>query len=84
VWRFRERYMRGEWDFVTNETGEFVNEAGELVTRRNPIPTGAKIKIMEGEFADLITTVRGRKHGKLEFLANGKWATTRESNARAA
>ncbi|MEY9644784.1 transcription antitermination factor NusG [Bradyrhizobium elkanii] len=84
VWRFRERYMRGEWDFVTNQTGEFVSEQGELVTRRNPIPTGAKIKIMEGEFADLITTVRGRKHGKLEFLANGKWATTRESNARAA
>lgn len=84
VWQFRERYMRGEWDFVANETGEFVDERGDLVTRRNPIPTGARIRIMEGEFADLLTTVRGRKNGKLQFLANGKWAFTREGNARAA
>jgi len=84
VWQFRERYMRGEWDFVTNETGEFVNEAGELTTRRNPIPTGARIRIMEGEFADLLTTVRGRRNGKLEFLARGKFHMTRENNARAA
>ena len=85
VWRFRERYLRGEWDFVANETGKFMDqETGELVVRRNPIPIGARIRIMEGEFADLLTTVRGRERGKLKFLAHGKFRTTNESNARAA
>lgn len=82
VWRFRERYMAGEWDFVANETGQFY-EGGEIVTRKNRIPNGAMVKIMEGEFADLMTVVRGRKNGKLEFLARGKWAYTHEANVRA-
>jgi transcription antitermination factor NusG len=84
VWQFRERYMRGEWDFVANETGEFIDEKGNPTTRRNPIPVGARIQIMEGEFADFLTTVRSRRNGKLEFLANGKFYHTRENNVRAA
>lgn len=84
VWRFQERYMRGEWDFVTNETGEFMNDDGDVVVRKNRIPAGALVKIMEGEFADLMTVIRGRKNGKLEFLARGKWAYTHEQNVRAA
>lgn len=87
VWRFRERYMRGEWDFVTNETGEFANGDGEIITRRNPIPNGARVRIMEGEFENLMTTVRGRnRRGKLQFLPPGKreFVYMRESNVRAA
>jgi len=86
VWQFRERYMRGEWDFVSNETGSFHDASGELVTRKNPIPTGARVKIMEGEFADMLTVVRGQRNGKLKFLPPGKsaFAFTRESNVRAA
>jgi transcription antitermination factor NusG len=68
VWQFRERYMRGEWDMVAS----------------NPVPVGARIQIMEGEFADFLTTVRRRHRGKLEFLANGKFYQTHESNVRAA
>lgn len=83
VWRFRERYMAGEWDFVANETGEF-EEGGQIVVRKNRIPTGALVRIMEGEFANLMTVIRGRKNGKLEFLARGKWAYTNEANVRAA
>jgi transcription antitermination factor NusG len=85
VWGFRERWMRGEWDFVANETGVFM-EDGELVTRRNSIPAGALIRIMEGEFADLLTVVRGRKNGKIKFLPPGKsdFFFTREANVRAA
>jgi hypothetical protein len=83
VWGFRERYMRGEWDFVANETGEFVYK-GEALVRRNPIPIGARVRIMEGEFADLLTTIRRRHRGKLEFLARGKFYTTNEANVRAA
>lgn len=83
VWRFHDRWAAGEWDYVANETGEFY-EAGEMVTRKNRIPAGAVVRIMEGEFADLMTVIRGRKNGKLEFLARGKWAYTREANVRAA
>ena len=88
VWQFHERYMRGEWDFVANETGEFMDyETGEIVIRKNRIPVGARVRIMEGEFADLLTTIRGRtRGGKLQFLPPGarEVVHTRESNARAA
>lgn len=88
VWAFRERYMRGEWDFVSSETGMFWDHAQQkMMTRRNPLPSGARVRIMEGEFADLITTIRGRsRNGKLEFLPPGahKFVATRASNVRAA
>lgn len=86
VWAFRERYMRGEWDFVTNETGSFYDDSGELVTRKNAIPQGARVKIMEGEFAELLTVVRGFHNGKVKFLPPGKsnFFFTREDNVRAA
>lgn len=100
VWAFRERYMRGEWDFVANETGEFeefeefIDECGEvqqrrkLTTRHNRIPSGGRVKIMEGEFANLLTTVRRNqgKNGKLAFLPPGRseFVYTSESNVRAA
>lgn len=86
VYRFRERWMSGEWDFVANETGEFVDVDGELKTRVNPIPTGARVRIMEGEFAELLTVVRGFHNGKVKFLPPGKsnFFFTREDNVRAA
>lgn len=85
VWHFRKRYMAGEWDFVANQTGEFYDAKLEaIVTRKTRIPAGAMVRIMEGEFADLMTVIRGRKNGKLEFLARGKWAYTHEANVRAA
>lgn len=85
VYRFRDRYMRGEWDFVTSETGEFLDhKTGEMVVRKNPIPAGARVRIMEGEFADMLAVVRSRSRGKLQFLASGKFYTTNESNVRAA
>lgn len=85
VWHFHDRWAAGEWDYVANETGEFM-EDGELVTRKNPIPAGALIRIMEGEFANLLTIVRGRKNGKIQFLPPGKsdFFFTREQNVRAA
>lgn len=80
VWAFRERYMAGEWDFVTNVTSD-----GELDLKKR-IPIGALIRIMEGEFADLLTVVRGRKNGKIQFQPAGKreFVYTREQNVRAA
>ena len=70
VGKLRERYMRGEWDFIA----------------KAEIPVGARIRIMEGEFENLLTVVRGRKRGKIEFLPPGKreFFYTREENVRAA
>jgi len=71
VFGFRERYMRGEWNFV----------------EKNVIPIGARIRIMEGEFADLLVIVRGRsRNNKLKFLPPGarSFVHTDESNVRAA
>lgn len=68
---FLERYMAGEWDYVAKDA----------------IPTGARIRVMEGEFADLLTIVRGRSRGgRLKFLPPGgrAFVTIREENARAA
>jgi transcription antitermination factor NusG len=48
VWEFRQRYLRGEWDFVGDTA--MVDEDGH--PRRNLIPHGALIRIMEGEFAE--------------------------------
>jgi transcription antitermination factor NusG len=65
---FRERYMSGEWDFVAQQA----------------IPSGARIKLMEGEFADMLAVIRRKHRGKLEFVMNGKFHYTHESNVRAA
>lgn len=70
VWGFRERYMRGEWDLVSQEA----------------LPIGARVEIMEGEFSELLTVVRGFQNGKVKFLPPGKskFFFTREDNVRAA
>lgn len=100
VWHFRERYMSGEWDWTINETGlfesdefeEFVDDFGEvklrrkLTTRVNRIPAGAIIRIMEGEFANMLGVVRGAANGKLKILPRGaqKFAHIHSDNVRAA
>lgn len=86
VYAFRERYMRGEWDFVANETGAFLDEKGKTMVRRNPIPLGAIVKIMEGEFSDMLAIVRGQPHGRLKLLPRGagKFVHTWPDNVRAA
>ena len=70
VWRFRERWMSGEWDYVS----------------KGKLPIGAKVRIMEGEFEDLLTVVRGFKNGKVKFLrpGTGQFIHTSVANVRAA
>lgn len=65
VRRLRERYMDGEWDFVRQEPCPFVNADGDEEIRINaPLPIGARIKLMEGEFADMLATVTGKEGRK--------------------
>lgn len=82
VWEFRRRYLRGEWDFV-GETA-MTDEGG--MPRQNIIPHGALVRIMEGEFADVLTVVRGQRNGKVKFLPprGREFKYTRLSNVRAA
>lgn len=70
IWDFRERYLNGEWDYVA----------------KGKLPIGAKVRIMEGEFEDLLTVVRGFKNGKVKFLrpGTGQFIHTSVANVRAA
>jgi transcription antitermination factor NusG len=68
---FLERYLQGEWDFAAKQE----------------IPTGARVRVMEGEFANLLTIVRGRvRGGRIKFLPPGRreFVFTRAENVRAA
>lgn len=46
---FLRRYMAGEWDDVAKE----------------PLPIGARVRVLEGQFRDLLATVTGVKAGKV-------------------
>lgn len=86
VWGFRERYLQGEWDFVINETGLFVNHNGEYEARKNKTPVGAIIRIMEGEFANMLGVVRERTRGQFKIMPSGggQFIHTWPDNVRAA
>jgi transcription antitermination factor NusG len=56
VENFRMRYMAGEWDEVA----------------KGPLPAGARIKIVEGEFADLLATVTARRGHRVDFKLHGE------------
>lgn len=88
VYSFRERFMAGEWDYVSQDGRPVFNEAGELETYviNDPLPIGGRIRIMEGEFENLLTVIRGYQNGKLKFLPPGKskFHFTAVENARAA
>lgn len=82
VWDMRRRYLQGEWDYVT----EGVIDPETKEERQNQIPHGALVRIMEGEFADLLTVVRGYRNGKVKFLPprGHEFKFTRATNVRAA
>lgn len=88
VEEFMHRYMRGEWDFVTTEPVFYIDKDGveQVRTNQNPFPKGARVRIMEGEFADMLATVLGRKAGKLKLVPKGnhRLIETWPANVRAA
>jgi len=92
VQRMRERYVYGEWDFVRQEPCPFYElnkETGqmELQTRQNaPIPIGARIKIVEGEFNDMLAVVTARKGRRIDFklIEENRYGRMNECSVRAA
>ena len=84
---FRRRYMAGEWDFVTQDPIPYIDQKGEPQIRKNPrTPIGARVRIIEGEFDNLLATITSIKHGKLhcKILDTNKYAILREHGVRAA
>lgn len=84
---FLERYMAGEWDYVRQEAVIFKDEDGVLQTRQNePIQIGARIRIIEGEFDNMLATVTNRRAGKLhcKILDTNVYTQLREHGVRAA
>ena len=85
---FRERYLSGEWDFVrTDNPCPFYDKNGVLAWRQNePIPIGARIKVIEGEFAEMLATVTGMSGKKVTFkvLNSTDFKTVNQRSVRAA
>lgn len=67
----RKRQMAGEWDD----------------TAKAPIPIGARIRLMEGEFANMLATVTGIRRGKMvsfKLLGENRYSLLHTDNVRAA
>ena len=67
---FRMRQMAGEWDEIAKE----------------PVPVGARVRLVEGEFNDMLATVTSRKAGNVTFklLDQNRYGRVHESSVRAA
>jgi transcription antitermination factor NusG len=70
VERFRKRYMAGEWDEVAN----------------GPLLVGCRIRVMEGQFADMLATVTKAKGRRIDFKLHGenRYGWEHQSSVRAA
>lgn len=66
------RHLAGEWDFVRQEPVEYRNRYGFLERRINdPLTIGDRIRVMSGEFEDMLAFVTGRKRGQITFKVAG-------------
>jgi transcription antitermination factor NusG len=84
---FMERYLAGEWDEVTPGTFQYRDEYGNIQTRENgKAPTGARIRIIEGEFAMVLATITSQKNGRVhcKIFGQNKYVHLSEQNIRAA
>jgi transcription antitermination factor NusG len=81
------RYLAGEWDYVRQDPVTFINGEGKTETRHNqPLSIGCRIRVMEGEFADMLATVTGVKRGKVTFkvLGTAEYGSLTQWGVRAA
>lgn len=60
----RYRYMTGEWDEIA----------------KGPLPVGARIRVVEGQFADMLATVTARKGHRIDFKVFGENRYGREND----
>lgn len=73
VWRLKERYLNGEWDFVRRDCKRPVygfRKGKQIVTgweKNDPMPIGAKIMVVVGEFEDMLATITSRAGKKVHF-----------------
>lgn len=66
----RYRYMAGEWDEIA----------------KGHLPLGARIRVVEGEFNDMLATVTNRKGSRITFkiMETNNYQTMHECSVRAA
>lgn len=66
----RVRYMAGEWDEIA----------------KGHMPVGARIRIVEGEFNEMLATVTNRKGNRIDFKLHGenRYGRLNECSVRAA
>lgn len=66
----RFRYMTGEWDEVA----------------KGPLPVGARIRVVEGEFNELLATVTHRKGHRIDFklVGENRYGRANDCSVRAA
>lgn len=78
------RQLTGEWDFVTE--GDLPDGNGGV--RTNPgFPVGARVRLMEGEFAGLLATLTKHKRGRqieIKFVGTPTTRTVYEMMVRPA
>lgn len=79
VWRLKERYLNGEWDFVRRDckrpvygllkgkTGHADKQVVVDWERNLPMPVGARIEVVVGEFEDMLATITSRAGSKVHF-----------------
>jgi transcription antitermination factor NusG len=93
VENLRLRYMAGEWDYVRRETRPVFewdeeNKRDVLVglEQNDPLPIGARIRIVEGQFATMLATVTSRKGQRIDFKIFGenRYGRENECSVRAA
>jgi len=92
VWRLKERYLNGEWDFVRRDChrplyGLLKGKQTIVGWEENkPMPIGAKIMVVVGEFEDMLATITSRTGNKVKFKLkdSNKYGCESERGVRAA
>ncbi|WNV09969.1 transcription termination/antitermination NusG family protein [Tardiphaga sp. 709] len=73
IWRLKERYLNGEWDFVRRDCKRPVYgllRGKQIIVdweENKPMPIGAKIMVVVGEFEDMLATITSRAGKKVHF-----------------
>lgn len=78
------RQFRGEWNFVDPDINFPDGKGGIRVNDKMPV--GARVRIVEGPFEEMLATLINRKHGRLQckLLGENRYVRLFESNIRAA
>lgn len=94
VENLRFRYMAGEWDFVRTDRERPIfawdakNQCDFIASTEanEPTPVGARVRVVEGEFEDMLATITSRKGHKVtaKLLDSTQYIKLQDCSVRAA